>query len=122
MFVGRVIYDEIDDQANAALLAAVGEFDEIAESAVAGIDVVVVGDVVSIVAKWRRLKRHQPDCGDADSLKVIEAIHQTTKIADTIAIGVHESGNREAVDDGIFVPEVIDQKKSSKTSASGFAA
>ena len=61
MFVGRVINDEIDDQANAALFAAMREFDEIAESAVARIDVVVVGDVVAIVAKWRRLKKPAMD-------------------------------------------------------------
>src|SRR5579871_2791568 len=84
VLVGRVIDDKVDDQANATLFTAVRELDEITKSAVAGIDVVVVGDVVAVVAKWRRLKRHQPDGGDSDSLQVIEAIHQAAKITDAI--------------------------------------
>ena len=43
MLVRRVIDDQIDDHAHAALLRAVREFDEVAERAVAGIDAVVVG-------------------------------------------------------------------------------
>src|ERR1700743_796933 len=64
MFVGGMVDDEVDDHADAALLAAVRELNEVAESSVAGIDVVIVGDVVTVVAKWRRLKGHQPDGGD----------------------------------------------------------
>ena len=50
MLVGGVVDDEIDDDAHAALLAAVGELDEVAERAVARIDAVIVGDVVAVVA------------------------------------------------------------------------
>ena len=50
MLVGGVVDDEIDDDADAALLAAMGELDEIAERAVARIDAVIVGDVVAVVA------------------------------------------------------------------------
>src|SRR5579863_10239290 len=53
MLVGGVIRDKVDDQADATLLTAVGKLDEITKSAVARIDVVVVGDVVAIVAKRR---------------------------------------------------------------------
>jgi hypothetical protein len=37
-----VIDDKVDDDADATLLAAVGELDEISECAVAGIDAVIV--------------------------------------------------------------------------------
>ena len=50
MLVGGVVDDEVDDHADAALLGAVGELDEVAERAVARIDAVVVGDVVAVVA------------------------------------------------------------------------
>ena len=50
MLVGGVIDHEIDDDADAALLGAVGELDEIAERAVARIDAVVVRNVVAVVA------------------------------------------------------------------------
>jgi hypothetical protein len=50
MLVGGVVDDEIDNDANAALRAAMGELDEIAERAVTGIDAVIVGDIVAVVA------------------------------------------------------------------------
>ena len=49
MLVGGVIDDEVDDHADAALLAAMGEFDKVAQGTVARIDAVIVRDVVTIV-------------------------------------------------------------------------
>ena len=72
MLVGGVVDDEIDEHADAALLGAVGELDEIAERAVARIDAVVVGDVVAVVACGRGLERHQPDRGDAEAVQIVE--------------------------------------------------
>ena len=43
MLVGGVVDDEVDEHADAALLRAMGELDEIAERAVARIDAVIVG-------------------------------------------------------------------------------
>ena len=60
-----VIDDKVDDNANAALLAAVSEFHEVSECAVSRIDAIIVGDVVTVVLARRRLKWHQPDCGYA---------------------------------------------------------
>ena len=65
MLVRSVINDEVDDDADAALLTAMGEFDKVSERAVAGIDTVIVGDIVAVVLPGRGLERHQPDCSDA---------------------------------------------------------
>src|ERR1700720_4876283 len=46
MRIRSVVDDEVDDDADAALPAAMGEFDEVAERAVAWIDAVIVGNVV----------------------------------------------------------------------------
>jgi hypothetical protein len=72
MFVGRMIYDEIDDHADAALFAAVRKFDEIPQRAVARVDAVIVGDVVAVILAGRRLERHQPDGGDAKPVKIVK--------------------------------------------------
>ena len=53
-----MIHDQVDKYADAALLAAVRELDEVSERAVAGIDTVVIRDIVPVVSTWRRLKRH----------------------------------------------------------------
>ena len=50
VLVGSVIHHQVDQHAQAALLASLRELDEIAQRAVPRIDAVVVGDVVSIVA------------------------------------------------------------------------
>ena len=49
MRIRSVVDDEIDDDADAALLATMGELDEVAERAISWIDAVIVGDVVTIV-------------------------------------------------------------------------
>ena len=111
MLVGGVVDDEIDDDANAALFAAMGELDEIAERAVAGIDTVVVGDIVAIVAAGRGLERHQPDRGDAEAVQIIEPAQQALEIADAIAVGVHIGADGQAIDDGVLVPEIVDHAR-----------
>ena len=84
-----MVDDEIDDDADAALPAAMGELDEVAERAVARIDAVVVGDIVTIVAAGRRLERHQPDRGDTEPVQIIQPPQQALEIADAVAIGIH---------------------------------
>ena len=54
VLIGGVVDDQVDQHTNAALLRAVGELDEIAERAVSGIDAVIVGNIVSIVAMRAR--------------------------------------------------------------------
>ena len=76
MLVRCVVDDQIDHDPHAALFAAVGEFDKVAQRAVRGIDAVVVGDVVAAVAAGRRLKRHQPDGCDSQALQIVEPAHQ----------------------------------------------
>jgi hypothetical protein len=103
-----VVHHQIDEDADAALLGAVGELDEIAERAVTRIDVIVVRDVVAVVAIGRGLERHQPDRRDAEPVQVIQAAHQPLEVADPVAVGIHIGTNRQAIDDGVLVPEVVD--------------
>jgi glucose dehydrogenase len=43
MFIGSVIYDQIDQQTHSALFTAFREFDKVAQCAISGIDAVVIG-------------------------------------------------------------------------------
>ena len=49
MFIRRVVHDQVDQHAHAALLASLRELDKIAQGAVPWIDAVVVGNVIPIV-------------------------------------------------------------------------
>ena len=111
MLVRRVVDDEVDQHTDAALLRAMGELDEIADRAIAGIDTVIVGHVVAVVAMWRDLERHQPNGGDAQAMQVIESAHQSLEITDPIAISVHVGVYRQAVDDCVLVPKIIDHRR-----------
>ena len=99
---------EIDQHPDAALLGGMGEFDKIAQRAIARIDTVIIGDVVPVVALRRYLKRHQPDRGDPQPVQIIETPHQPGEIADPVAIGIHIGADRQAVEDRVLVPEVVD--------------
>src|ERR1700722_10094629 len=58
----------------------------------------------------RDLKGHQPNRRDAKALEVIETAHQPGEIADAVAVGIHKAADRQAVDDGVFVPEIVDHR------------
>ena len=84
--IGRVVDDEIDDDAHAELLGVVHELDEVAERAVLRVDAVVVGDVVAVVAVGRRVERQQPEAGDAEAGEVVEPPRQPVEVADAVAV------------------------------------
>src|SRR3954468_526488 len=86
MFVGGMIDDEVDQNADATLFCGMRELDEIAEGPVRGIDTVVIGEVLAFVFSGRCLKRHQPNRRDAEPMEIIEAPHQALEIADAIAV------------------------------------
>jgi len=105
-----VIDNEIDDDANASLLAAVSEFHEVAERAVSRIDAIIVGDVVTIILAWRRLKRHQPDRGHSQPVQIVETPQQPFEVADAVAIGIHIGANRKAIEHAVLVPKIVNHE------------
>ena len=111
-----MIHYEIDDDAEPSLSTSFGEFDKISQRTIAGIDSIVVGDVVTIVATRRRLEWKEPDCCYAESLQVIEPTEQALKITDAVGVGIEVSSNRQAIDNCIFVPQVVDHRVPLKSS------
>ncbi len=111
MGIRGVIDDEIDYDANASLLAAVGEFHEIAERAVSRIDTIIVGDVVTVVLARRWLKRHQPDRSYSQPVQIVETPQQPFEVADPVAVGIHIGPNRQAIEYAVLVPKIIDHER-----------
>ncbi len=119
VLVGGVVDHEVDQYPHAALFAAMGELDKVAERSKALVDIVVVGDVVAVVAAGRGLERHQPDRGDAEPVEIVEPAGQSAEIADPVAVGIHEALDRHAVDDRVLVPEVSDHPSAPPTLSRG---
>src|SRR5579884_3884145 len=87
-----------------------GLLDECAEvvpRAVLGVDVVVVGNVVAVVAAGRRIEGQQPDGVDTEILDVLQLAGEPAEIARAVVIAVVEGADVHFVDDGIFVPKRI---------------
>src|SRR5262249_37605368 len=108
VLVRRMVHDQVDEHAYAALLCAMGERKEVDEGGIGGVDAIVVGDIIAIVTMRRSLKRHQPDGGNTEAMEIVEAPLQPAEIADAIAIGIHVGGDRQAIDDRVLVPKVVD--------------
>src|SRR5580704_9017925 len=83
------------------------EYLEVAQSPARRMDVDVVGNVVSIVAHRRRIKRKQPERSDAQRMQVIELRGQTGKITDSVRIAVVEGTDAQFIKDGVLVPQGI---------------
>src|ERR1700691_2821384 len=80
---------------------------EIINGAVRRVDRRVVGNVVTVVSQWGRVKRQQPDRVDAQLLQVIELVRQPSKISDAVAITIAKRPHVKLVYDRILVPEVV---------------
>ena len=106
-----MVHYQVDQDTDPALFCPVSELDEIAQRAVPRIDIVIIGDVVTAVLARRRLKRHQPDRGHAQSVQIIEATHESCEISNPIAVSVHVSVYRQAVDHRVLVPKIIDHMR-----------
>src|SRR5437867_5615311 len=108
MLVGGVIHDQIKDDPHSALRGLVCEIHEVARRTVAWIDTIVVCDVITRIAIRRRLKRLQPQTSHTEARQVIETTGQAFEVADAVAVRIHERADIEAVDDCVFVPEIVD--------------
>ncbi len=112
MLVRRVVDHQVDHDAQSTLAASLGELHKISQCAEARIYPVVIGNIVAVISAWGRLKGHQPQGRNTDALQVIEAAHESLKIANSVAIGVQVGGDRKAVNDGVLVPKIVDHGES----------
>ncbi len=103
-----MIYNQIDQNTDAALPASVGKLYKVTQRAVPRINAIVIRNIIAIVTQRRRLKWHEPDRGNAQALQVVQPVHETAKVTNAITICIHICVDREAIDDRILVPEIVD--------------
>src|SRR6266403_5452537 len=80
---------------------------EIIQCAEVWINIEVVGDVVAVITKWRRIKRKKPNGRDTELLEIIQLLDQTTKISHSVAVAVTKGFDVQLVDDCVLVPKRI---------------
>ena len=106
MLVGRVIHDQIGDDAQAAGVGRVEKSLEVLDGAVGGMDAVEIGDVVAVVAQGRRVHGQDPQAVDAEVPYVVQALGQPGEVSDAVPVGVAERLDVDLVEDGVLVPVV----------------
>ena len=107
VLIRRVIDDELNQHLQIALVRGVQERLEIVHRSVAGMDVVVVRNVVTVIAQGRWKERQQPEAGDAEILEIIELLRESLKVADPVVIAVEERLYVGFINDGVFIPERV---------------
>jgi hypothetical protein len=90
MLIGRVVDDQVGDDADRAIGRGRDHLPEVARRPEAAVDPVEVGDVVAVVALTARVERHQPQAVDAESGEVVEPVREPRQIAAAVAVGVQE--------------------------------
>jgi len=107
MPAGKVVGDEIEDQADAAGMGLAYESPGVVVGAKARVDRAVVDDVVAMeISRVTRAfeKRREPEAVDPQVLEGVQALGDALEVADAVAIGIAEGGDPEVIDDGVLVP------------------
>ncbi|MGY3427482.1 hypothetical protein ACVWZW_007986 [Bradyrhizobium sp. F1.13.4] len=82
------------------------ELDKVTERPKGRRHVVVVGDVIAVIEPWTGIERKQPQASYPKLCDVIQSLDQPCEVSDTISVAILVGGDVQAVDDGIFVPEI----------------
>jgi hypothetical protein len=107
MLVRSVVDHQFGDHAQAAPVRLVDEIAEVRHRAEGGVDAVIVGDVIAVVASRRRIERQQPQRVHAQILQIVELADQAAEIAHAVAVAVEKRLDVQLVDDGVLVPQRI---------------
>ena len=107
MGIGRVIHDEIGDDADAATVRGVQQLDEIVDGAELGQHLVEVADVVATVAQRRVVERRKPKTVDAKPLEVVELFGQPAQITGAIGVGVVERPHQHLIEHRTLEPGAV---------------
>ena len=107
VLIRGVVEDQLGDDLEPLPAGLAHEGPEVAETSVAGVDPLVLSDVVPVVLERRGVERKEPDGGDAEVLKVVQLLDQAAEVADAVVVAVVEGLDVHLVDDGVLVPERV---------------
>ena len=99
-----VVRDEVDDDLDPELVGPCHERFEVLEVAEEGVDVAVVGDVVSGVVLRRDVEGGEPHRVDAEGGEVGETLGDAGQVTDAVAVAVGPAAWVDLVDHGVAPP------------------
>jgi len=107
VLIGGVVDDQLGDHPQATFVRLGDEALGVGHGPVVAVHAAVFGDVVTVIAAWRRVERQQPDGVDAEFGDVVEFGDQAGKVADPVIVGVEKRFDVNLIDHRILVPERV---------------
>ena len=90
-----------------SLLGFARQIIEVGQRAVHGINVFVIGNVVTEIDLGRRKARRNPDRIHAEIFQVIELGCNAVQIADAVIIAIGETSGVDFVENGVLPPSIL---------------
>jgi selenophosphate synthetase-related protein len=107
VLVGGVVNDQLGNHAKPPAMRLAQKFSEIFQSAIIAMDVVVIGDIVSIIFEGGRIKRQEPYCGYTEIFKIVQFLRQTFEVSHAVIVAIEVGLDVKLVDDGVLVPQGV---------------
>jgi hypothetical protein len=100
-----MIEHEFGNHPQPAFMCLLEKGAKIIERPVAWVHREIIGDIVSVIAQGRRIKREQPNCGYAEIAEIAELPAQPTKVPDSVVVAIGERFDMELINNGILEPK-----------------
>ena len=91
MLIGAVVDNQIHDDVHITLFGLCKQAVHRFQITKKRIDIIVIGDVVSLIHKWGLVYRRNPDNIDSKILQVIELSDDAFKITDSVSIAIRKA-------------------------------
>ena len=98
MLVGCMVYDEIHEDIHSEFMGLVQNFFELLQCTVIGMDVSVVGNVISVVCIRRGIDRGEPDRIHTQRVNVFQFVINAVQISYTVSVPVSETADPDLIE------------------------
>ena len=107
MLVGGMIEHKIHDDADVVLFRFRNQAVHVVEAAEDRVDILIIGDIVTVIFLRGTVNRGEPDGVDAQVLQIVQMFDDTRNITDTVSVGILKSLRVDLIDDCFFPPFVV---------------
>ena len=102
-----MVHHQLDHHLQSAIVRRIQERAKVLNRSIARMNARVIGDVVPVIAQWRREKWQQPDARRAQIGNIIELPDQALKIADAVVVAIGKGLHVQLVKNRVLVPQRI---------------
>lgn len=102
-----MIHDQIHENLDSFRMSLLQQPLHVRNGSILGVDVLVVGDVISVVFVGRDENGRNPNDINAESLELVQLVDDAVDVSVTVVVGVFERLGIDLVDDGLLPEGLI---------------